>query len=103
MINQLCVIQLFFNSGLYAVNYFKLNFNDISSPSSCQEFLAHGFEPFSIPVLSFKFDNQQELTKKLEEPSKYEGTIYNPIETFVCSWTSSRVGEGGVLNKENLG
>ena len=48
--------------------------NDISS-SICQEFLAHGFEPFSIPVLSFKFDNQQELTEKLKDPSKYEGTI----------------------------
>ena len=49
-------------------------YKDISS-SICQEFLAYGFEPFSIPVLSFKFDNQQELTKKLENPSKYEGAI----------------------------
>lgn len=48
--------------------------NDISS-SICQEFLVHGFEPFSIPVLSFKFDNQRELTEKLGDPSKYEGTI----------------------------
>lgn len=40
-----------------------------------KEFQAHGFEPFSIPVLSFKFDNQQELTKRLEEPSKYEGMV----------------------------
>jgi len=55
--------------------HLKLNYSDNLFSFICQEFQAHGFEPFSIPVLSFKFDNQQELTKRLEEPSKYEGTI----------------------------
>ena len=56
--------------------------SNISSFSFCQEFLAHGFEPFSIPVLSFKFDKQQELTQKLEEPSEYGGTGYKPKLLF---------------------
>lgn len=40
-----------------------------------QVFLDKGFTPFSIPVLSFKFDNQQELVQKLKEPCKYEGMV----------------------------
>jgi len=35
----------------------------------------NGFKPFSIPVLSFKFENQQELTQKLEEPRRYGGMV----------------------------
>lgn len=34
-----------------------------------------GFKPFSIPVLSFKFENQQELVQKLEKSGDYGGMI----------------------------
>ena len=33
-----------------------------------------GFKPLSIPVLSFKFENQQELVQKLEKSGDYGGT-----------------------------
>lgn len=65
-------------------------YSNISSLSFCQELLAHGFEPFSIPVLSFKFDNQQELTQKLEEPSKYGGTAYKPNLLFTAGFPLKR-------------
>ena len=39
-----------------------------------QVLLVGGFKPFSIPVLSFKFENQQELLQKLEKSGDYGGT-----------------------------
>ena len=39
-----------------------------------QVLLDAGFKPFSIPVLSFKFENQQELVQKLEKSGDYGGT-----------------------------
>ena len=35
-----------------------------------------GFKPLSIPVLSFKFENQQELVQKLEKSGDYGGTTW---------------------------
>lgn len=34
-----------------------------------------GFAPVSIPVLSFKFDNQEELSQKLQDPNRYGGMV----------------------------
>lgn len=34
-----------------------------------------GLAPFSIPVLSFKFDNQEELSQKLQDPNRYGGMV----------------------------
>ncbi|KAL9982308.1 hypothetical protein ACROYT_G004335 [Oculina patagonica] len=62
-----------------------------------KELLAHGFEPYSIPVLSFKFDNQQELTQKLKESSKYGGMVLTSqraveaIELCVTNFISHEV------------
>lgn len=37
-------------------------------------------EPFSIPVLAFKYDNEKELSQKLQDPNKYGGVL--SIQTF---------------------
>lgn len=34
-----------------------------------------GCEPFSIPVLAFKYDNEKELSQKLQDPNKYGGMV----------------------------
>lgn len=35
----------------------------------------NGMKPFSIPVLSFQFDNQQQLVQKLREPYHFRGMV----------------------------
>ncbi|XP_015772125.1 PREDICTED: uroporphyrinogen-III synthase-like [Acropora digitifera] len=35
----------------------------------------NGMKPFSIPVLSFQFDNQQQLFQKLREPFHFRGMV----------------------------
>ena len=45
-----------------------------------QELTVKGCEPFSIPVLAFKYDNEKELSQKLQDPNKYGGVL--SIQTF---------------------
>ena len=45
-----------------------------------QELTMNGCEPFSIPVLAFKYDNEKELSQKLQDPNKYGGIL--SIQTF---------------------
>ena len=58
-----------------------------------QVLLDAGFKPFSIPVLSFKFENQQELVQKLEKSGDYGGTTWLSSMPAIIGRFSNRMGK----------
>ena len=62
------------------VSYRTIFSNNVVVFFFLQELTMNGCEPFSIPVLAFKYDNEKELSQKLQDPNKYGGVL--SIQTF---------------------
>ncbi|XP_074615565.1 uroporphyrinogen-III synthase-like isoform X4 [Acropora palmata] len=78
MQNSVVERRLYFNTDKLrfgALHNSRTTINIETQTNASQVLRENGMKPFSIPVLSFQFDNQQQLVQKLREPYHFRGMV----------------------------